>query len=596
MDTIEQRLTTDVTAAQAVVDLGAVARYVALDGGRPVNLLRIGMVLDALGRYLLDSGALLYPVVGRELLSEAALTSKERMVLGRWADDGLVEVTPMVTDRPAEIADYTGVPLIVVGDYSGYVSRFPWLVDSPERVLRLSPRAGGAVLRPEGGQADETMVHGVAVGKAAAPFKFRFKVPLARTKAGRDRSAPDATAASESPATPQAVDTGPVDTVPVDTVAVDTVAVDTVAGGTVKRAEAAKRPAGPDASEGAAPDDQPRSVAPAQRSAETETAQTDRPQTEKAQTEKAQTDKAHDDEDTAASGNGVPDDAGTDEGAIDATTGTPLPGNGAATAKNALVTEVPGSAVEHVEEVQESTGEDAAATVQAALEAFALRGAVRVSSTRVVRRRFTRADPSGVGGALMAREWRCPAPECSAFGPYRRIGQPVPRMRAGVPACPRHAVPVKDVGPRPPAYAVCVVVDDLARRRFVVNGERPVTVGRKPDDPDGVSLQEWLHEAAAAWIAPDHLRLAVQDGQLVVTDDSENGTLVWKRSGPDDQGQTTRLYRQTYVLGDWDSVELYTGVELVRADRRLAAVIRGTEPLSVLLDAPTVAMLRPNFT
>ena len=82
----------------------------------------------------------------------------------------------------------------------------------------------------------------------------------------------------------------------------------------------------------------------------------------------------------------------------------------------------------------------------------------------------------------------------------------------------------------------------------------------------------------------------------MVTDASENGTLVWKRSGPEDPGQTVRLYRQPYVLGDWDSIELYTGVELVRADRRLAAVIRGAEPLSVLLDAPTVAMMRPDFT
>ena len=91
MDTIEQRLTTDVTLAQAVVDLAEVARFVALDGGRPINLLRLGMVVDALSRYLIDAGAMLYPVAGREVLSEAALTSKERMVLGRWADDGLIE-------------------------------------------------------------------------------------------------------------------------------------------------------------------------------------------------------------------------------------------------------------------------------------------------------------------------------------------------------------------------------------------------------------------------------------------------------------------------------------------------------------------------
>jgi len=50
MDTIEQRLTTDVEWAQAVVDLGDVFGHAALDGGRPVNVVRVGMVVDALSR------------------------------------------------------------------------------------------------------------------------------------------------------------------------------------------------------------------------------------------------------------------------------------------------------------------------------------------------------------------------------------------------------------------------------------------------------------------------------------------------------------------------------------------------------------------
>src|SRR5690349_12517738 len=116
MDTIEQRLTTDVTLAQAVVDLSEVARFVALDGGRPINRLRIGIVVDALARYLIDADAMLDPFVGRELPSEPTLTSNERMVLGGWADDGLIEFTPVVNDRAVEIADFTGVPLIAVRD------------------------------------------------------------------------------------------------------------------------------------------------------------------------------------------------------------------------------------------------------------------------------------------------------------------------------------------------------------------------------------------------------------------------------------------------------------------------------------------------
>lgn len=207
----------------------------------------------------------------------------------------------------------------------------------------------------------------------------------------------------------------------------------------------------------------------------------------------------------------------------------------------------------------------------------------------MVRRRFTRAEPSGVGAALMVRQWRCKEPDCPAFGEYRRIGQPVPRMRAGVPACPRHGEAVKDIGPRPPAFAVAVVVEDLARRRFVVSADHPVRVGRDPADPDDISVGAWLHEAAAAWIAKEHVKLSVSNGRLVVTDTSDNGTLIWKRSAPDIKEETERIYRKSYQLEGWDSIELYTGVELVVNDHRLQTVV-GSEPASVLLDAPTVAL------
>jgi hypothetical protein len=223
------------------------------------------------------------------------------------------------------------------------------------------------------------------------------------------------------------------------------------------------------------------------------------------------------------------------------------------------------------------------------VQAFTVRGSQRFGRTRVVRRRFTRADPSGVGAALMAREWRCNEPDCPAFGRSRQIGQPVPRMRAGVPACPRHGGAVKDIGPRPAAFAVAVVVEDLARRRFVVSADHAVTVGRAPADPEDISVGSWLHEAAAAWIAKEHVKLEVTDDGLVVTDMSDNGTVIWKRSAPDIKEETERIYRKSYKLDGWDSVELYTGVELVVADHRLQTVV-GSEPASVLLDAPTVAL------
>jgi len=54
-------------------------------------MLRLGMVVDALAQHLAEGAVLLYPVASRSLLSDQDLTSKERMVLGRWADDGLIE-------------------------------------------------------------------------------------------------------------------------------------------------------------------------------------------------------------------------------------------------------------------------------------------------------------------------------------------------------------------------------------------------------------------------------------------------------------------------------------------------------------------------
>jgi hypothetical protein len=409
MDAIETRLTTDVTGAQAVVDLGQVVRSVELDGVRPVNLVRLGMVLDALSRYLVDGGAMLYAVCARELLSEAALTSKERMVLGRWTDEGLIEVTPDGGDRAMELADLTGLPLIALREDPAAVKRFGWLADGGSgRVLRLVARNGLAAL-----------------------------VPMDST--------------------------------------------DTDPGEAEERVIATAKVPSADLAEG-------------------ETAE------------------------------------------------LPLPA-----------------------------------------EVLTGRSAARMSHTRVARRRFMRAEPAAAAAPLLARSWRCDGFDCPSFGERRPTGQPVPRMRDGVPVCPRHDEPVTDAGPRQPAYPVSIVVDDLPRRRLVVREGAPVLIGRDEDDPEVVSVARWLHEAAAAWVSPVHLRLEAGEDGLVITDLSDNGTVVWQRSGPDDQGAARSVRRSAFTLGEWDAVELYTGIALMRGDRRLATIVGRDEPASVLVDAPTAA-------
>ena len=426
MDTIEQRLTTDIVMAQAVVDLGEITRYTELDGGRPVNLIRIGMVLDALGRYLRDGGAMLYPVAPRALLSESELTAKERMVLGRWTDDGLIEATRDAAARVPEIAELTGLPIISLRDHADVVTTLPWLADAPLRVLTVSPRGGGALVTDGSGGTG-----GVILSRPGG-------TPKKSTGTGTEKVVAKAAAS----------------------------AVESADESTLRRIAAEMVRIWPDPTEPVyTPLPEPPSYLPA---------------------------------------------------------------------------------------------------------------------------------PSDTGAALIARAWRCDGYDCPSFGPDRRLGQPVPLLRGGKPICPRHEEPLKDVGARRLAVPVTLIVDGLRRRHFVVTADRPVLVGRGPEDPDSIAVNEWLHEAAAAWISRTHLKLEIKDGQLIATDVSTNGTLIWVRKEPGDRPDTYRLRRdRSYPLGEWDTAELYTGIELCRADRRPKGVDEShDEPSSVLTDAPTIAMRR----
>jgi hypothetical protein len=355
LDEIEQRLTTDVILAQAVLDVAEPARLVELDGGRSVNLLRLGLVIDALGRHLAQGAVMIYPVVSRSLITDQDLTSKERMVLGRWADDGLIEVVGTMADRVAEVADMTGLPVVTRDGMPRAVERYPWLQHQPDRVLRLVAREGIARLL------------------------------------------------------------GP------------------------------------------------------------------RPQ---------------------------------------------------------------------------------------------------------------RAGPSGAGAALTASIWRCSRAECPAFGSRRAYSQPVPRMRAGVPVCPRHDEPLTRTGPRPPAVGVAVLVGGSIVDRFVVRAGRSTLVGRAPEDGTGVPIGQWLEGDTTFAVSRTHVQLDLTPDGLQVEDLSTNGTSVIARSTPTMPPEVVALIPgRPYRLGRWDSVELVEGVELVRTDALSAHSV--AMPGSVMGDAPTIALKAP---
>jgi hypothetical protein len=147
LDAIEARLTLDPALARGVLDLAEVVRLVDLDGdsSRPASLLRLGHVLDAYGQHLAEDGVAVYVVVARTLLSDLDLSSNERMVIRRWADDGVVEVMPEPADRVLEVAELLGVPVLSRQLFPEYADRYGWL---PRGLL--APGVGGLATVCEG--------------------------------------------------------------------------------------------------------------------------------------------------------------------------------------------------------------------------------------------------------------------------------------------------------------------------------------------------------------------------------------------------------------------------------------------------------------
>jgi hypothetical protein len=152
LDAIEGRLSTHPALARAVVDLSEVVRYADLDGGRPASMLRLGQVVDALGRHVAEENVPVYVVTPRALLSDADLTSNERMVVRRWADDGLIEVVPRLEDRVLEVAELLGLPVLTRSRFDAFGQQRPW-ISEPGRLLAPVPGAGGPVLVARIGQA-----------------------------------------------------------------------------------------------------------------------------------------------------------------------------------------------------------------------------------------------------------------------------------------------------------------------------------------------------------------------------------------------------------------------------------------------------------
>lgn len=371
LDAIEGRISTNPALARAVVDMAEVVRFVDFDGGRPASLLRLGMVIDALGHALEEEGVSVYPIVHRALLSDADLTSNERMVVRRWADDGLAEVLADPADRVLEVADLLGLPVLSRQRFDRFRDRYPWLHRQPGRLLAPIPAPGGATLLSDDGKS----------------------------------------------------------------------------------------------------------------------------------------------------------------------------------------------------------------------------GAVPV------------VDRSPAGVRLLSRVWRCLEPGCALFGaggggafadlaqvnrqPYE---QPPPTLRTGVPTCPRHNQPLADAGARPATEVLAVRIDGMVRRRFVVSADRPVVVGRAPQQ--GIVLGQWLSAEARRWISRSHLRLELRGRDLVVQDISTNGSGIRPGGSMEESERVPLVRQQSRVLARGDIVELYPGVQVGHARNWSRGGV--SNPTSVLAEAPTMTMRAVN--
>jgi hypothetical protein len=217
-------------------------------------------------------------------------------------------------------------------------------------------------------------------------------------------------------------------------------------------------------------------------------------------------------------------------------------------------------------------------------------------------------DGGGVGTlsprhSVLSRKWECPVDDCPSFGAHgspfsgtvRAEGaQPAPHLAGGgVPVCPRHEERLIDRGPLPPAVPMAARVNGVVVQRFVVRAGEPVTVGRAPDDRDGVVLGPYLDDVSAPWISRNHLRLELRGDELTVVDLSTNGTVILTRRGPNDGPRPVGLPRERpHPLGEWDLIQLHKTVEVGRADRTGGKPV-ASQPESVMGEAPTVAMRLP---
>lgn len=182
---------------------------------------------------------------------------------------------------------------------------------------------------------------------------------------------------------------------------------------------------------------------------------------------------------------------------------------------------------------------------------------------------------------VLGRFWKCPEQRCPRHDPMNSRIILLPRRRGGRLICDLHGLDMLDLGPRPQAAQLKIMLDGQERGRFTVTEGSPVAVGRTPD---GVDLRDFVDRAVVRDVSRLHLRLDFSDGKLTVTDTSRNGTTLIFRNGT-----AMELHAATRPFSAGDRAQFHPGLELVRSGRRYPSElqVRGWVPRQRSDDEPS---------
>jgi FHA domain len=173
---------------------------------------------------------------------------------------------------------------------------------------------------------------------------------------------------------------------------------------------------------------------------------------------------------------------------------------------------------------------------------------------------------------ILDRAWRCPDKRCSLYDHTRGDFVMLPRVRNGMPTCEIHGLELIDNGPRPTTVQLKLHVDGTYVQRFTIQTGTEVPVGRAP--ATGIDLTPWLHKNRARLVSRHHFTLLTHGSQLVVRDESTNGTKIYRASRGGRAAHEIVLRRgDRRQLANGDSVSCCAGISLTRSGRKFPSEI-----------------------